>query len=301
MYDLLLLTALKPDGMATNQPKNLLERQLHCVLERSSLLQYYERFIKHGECDVLTLSKAGDGKFKDVMKTVGMAKNSSHVHQFKDTLLEWAKDPDHKLHGLFRYYDDLLENTVLDKMVLDNLISRCILMIEDREEIIKPTTQRERNKVLLDILTERPYPTFHLFKDVLKESEPNNECVQMLVSRMQTTESREEDTYCHYGPEISLHNYKLQLQQNYTIFVHGVECKTDIADYLYQEGKDSYKHLLLAALRHGQYEDVASKIEETEFSDQEIQLYEIGMKKLKDRLKEKGNHMSYFIRALKLL
>ncbi|CAG2228407.1 unnamed protein product [Mytilus edulis] len=289
MYDLLLLTALKPD-----------------------------RFIKHGECDVLTLSKAGDGKFKDVMKTVGMAKNSSHVHQFKDTLLEWAKDPDHKLHGLFRYYDDLLENTVLDKMVLDNLISRCILMIEDREEIIKPTTQRERNKVLLDILTERPYPTFHLFKDVLKESEPNNECVQMLVSRMQTTESREEDTYCHYGPEISLHNYKLQLQQNYTIFVHGVECKTDIADYLYQEGvlndeekeeicnslltqqesnrllyhklfrkgKDSYKHLL-AALRHGQYEDVASKIEETEFSDQEIQLYQIGMKKLKDRLKEK--------------
>ncbi|XP_071179170.1 uncharacterized protein [Mytilus edulis] len=304
--------------MATNQPKNLLERQLHCVLERSSLLQYYERFIKHGECDVLTLSKAGDGKFKDVMKTVGMAKNSSHVHQFKDTLLEWAKDPDHKLHGLFRYYDDLLENTVLDKMVLDNLISRCILMIEDREEIIKPTTQRERNKVLLDILTERPYPTFHLFKDVLKESEPNNECVQMLVSRMQTTESREEDTFCHYGPEISLHNYKLQLQQNYTIFVHGVECKTDIADYLYQEnvlndeekeeicnslltqqesnrllyhklfrkGEDSCKHLL-AALRHGQYEDVASKIEETEFSDQEIQLYQIGMKKLKDRLEEK--------------
>ncbi|XP_052075430.1 ankyrin-3-like [Mytilus californianus] len=111
-------------------------------------------------------------------------------------------EEDHKFHGLFRYYDDLLDNTVLDKKVLDNLISRCILMIEDREEIIKPTTQRERNKILLDILTERPYDTFYLFKDVLKESEPNNRYVQKLVSRMQTTESREEDTCCHYGHEI---------------------------------------------------------------------------------------------------
>ena len=77
-------------------------------------------------------------------------------------------------------------------MVLDNLISRCILMIEDREEIVKPTTQRERNKVLLDILTERPYPTFHLFKDVLLESEPSNSCVQEIVRKMMSTENRDE-------------------------------------------------------------------------------------------------------------
>ncbi|VDI51002.1 Hypothetical predicted protein, partial [Mytilus galloprovincialis] len=74
-------------------------------------------------------------------------------------------------------------------MVLDNLISRCILMIEDREEIIKPTTQRERNKVLLDI--------FHVFKDVLKESDPHNSDVQEFISRMQCTVNSDENMSCH--------------------------------------------------------------------------------------------------------
>ncbi|CAG2227858.1 unnamed protein product [Mytilus edulis] len=265
--------------MSTNQPPNLQEWQLHCVLKRASLLQYYDNFIRQGECNVLQLSESEDNEFKDVMEKVGMSKKSIHVRQFKNTLLEWVKDPgkdthvpsyitkadistmspdpsdskptavsvsqsgkssvDHNLpltqkkesqekevltrvksekrkanlkdetsqkqtksevkdqehgvhHDLTGYYDALLDDTVLDRMVLDNLISRCIIMIEDREEIIKPTTQRERNKVLLDILTERPYPTIHLFKDVLQESEPSNSYVQELVKKMISTESRDE-------------------------------------------------------------------------------------------------------------
>ncbi|XP_052103269.1 uncharacterized protein LOC127736725 [Mytilus californianus] len=391
--------------MASNEPQNLLEWQLHCVLKRASLLQYYESFIKHGECDVLQLSKAEDGKFKNVMEKVGMARKSIHVRQFKSTLLQWAKDPGkdkhvpsyiqksddsttspaqrslkpgtvsfpmtgkstevpqlnkstqeiktkekeeltsyksekkkyhtkedttqkytqsvvkdhghHGHHGLTGYYDDLLDNTVLDKMVLDNLISRCILMIEDREEIIKPTTQRERNKVLLDILTDRPYPTFHLFKDVLQESEPNNSCIQELVKRMLSTESRDEHISCQ-GHEIMLNKHKVKLQKNYMMFVHGVDSKTDIADHLYQsdvlsteekeeicnssltqhesnrllynklirKGGDAYKHLL-EAVKHGKYHDVASEMEKTELSDQEIQLCQIGMEKLKNRHEKK--------------
>ncbi|CAG2226328.1 NAB [Mytilus edulis] len=275
--------------MASIQPQNLIEWQLHCVLKRASLLQYYDSFIRQGESDVLQLSEADDNKFKDVMEKVGMAKKSIHVRQFKNTLLEWVKDPGkdsivpsyittdrdsrmppapkslnlqtatlsrpdktsvvqklpkctqgnptkdkdqltsdksekkellkqpyttqyqthsevkdqkhHEHHDLTRYYDELLDNTVLDKMVLDNLISRCILMIEDREEIIKPTTQRERNKVLLDILSERPYPTFQLFKDVLQESEPSNSYVQEIVRKMTSTESRDEHI-SYQGQEI---------------------------------------------------------------------------------------------------
>ncbi|CAG2190222.1 unnamed protein product [Mytilus edulis] len=80
--------------MASNEPQNLLEWQLHCVLKRASLLQYYESFMEHGECDVLQLSEADDGKFKDVMEKVGMAKKSIHVRLFKSTLLQWAKDPE---------------------------------------------------------------------------------------------------------------------------------------------------------------------------------------------------------------
>ncbi|XP_052103264.1 uncharacterized protein LOC127736720 [Mytilus californianus] len=244
-------------------------------------------------------------------------------HPKEDTTQKYTQSvvKDHGHHGLTGYYDDLLDNTVLDKMVLDNLISRCILMIEDREEIIKPTTQRERNKVLLDILIERPYPIFHLFKDVLQESEPNNSCVQELVKRMMSTESRDEHISCQ-GHEIMLNKHKVKLQKNYMMFVHGVDSKTDIADHLYQsgvlsteekeevcnssltqqesnrllynklvrKGGDAYTHLL-EALNHGEYEAVASGMEKTELSDQEIQLCQIGMKKLKNRQEKKDTLM----------
>ncbi|XP_076105812.1 uncharacterized protein LOC143074149 [Mytilus galloprovincialis] len=449
--------------MASSQPENSIEWQLHCVLKRASLLQYYDSFIKQGECDILQLSEADDKQFTDVMEKVGMAKQLIHVRQFKRTLLEWIKDPEeqkhdevetaslgqntpqpgkrskfssfgkifkpwkwkrkkrsekiektavgkdkhvpsyikksddsttspaqgslkpdtvsfsmtgkysevpqlkksiqeiktkekeeltsyksekkkahpnedttqkytqsvikdqehHEHHDLTGYYDELLDNTVLDKMVLDNLISRCIIMIEDREEIIKPTTQRERNKILLDILTERPYPTFHLFKDVLLESEPSNSCVQELVKRMMSTESR--DAHISWqGHEIVLNKHKVKLQKNYMMFVHGVDSKTDIADHLYQsdvlsteekeeicnssltqqesnrllynklirKGGDAYTHLL-EAVRHGEYQDVASEMEKTELSEQEIQLCQIGMKKVKDRHEKKDILMDH--------
>ncbi|CAG2200308.1 ANKRD50 [Mytilus edulis] len=358
--------------MASNEPQNLSEWQLHCVLKRANLLQYYESFIKHGECDVLQLSKAEDGEArffngrkiqerismylatsrnmmilqrlqrKEALKpgtvSFSMTGKSSDVpklktiiqdiktkekeeltsyksekkktHPKEDTTQKYTqsviKDQEHhEHHDLTGYYDELLDNTVLDKMVLDNLISRCILMIEDREEIVKPTTQRERNKVLLDILTERPYPTFHLFKDVLLESEPSNSCVKELVKKMMSTESR--DAHISWqGHEIELNKHKVKLQKNYMMFVHGVDSKTDIADHLYQsdvlsteekeeicnssltqqesnrllynklirKGGEAFTHLL-GAVKHGKYQDVASEIEKTELSDKDIQLCQI--------------------------
>lgn len=75
-------------------------------------------------------------------------------------------------HGHHLHLVELANKTVLDKQVLDNLISKCIITIEDREEIIKPTTQFERNKFLLEILIERPYECFEIFKDVLIQLDP---------------------------------------------------------------------------------------------------------------------------------
>ncbi|CAG2241030.1 unnamed protein product [Mytilus edulis] len=104
-----------------------------------------------------------------------------------------------------------------------------------------------------------------------------------------------------------LNKHKVKLQKNYMMFVHGVDSKTDIADHLYQsdvlsteekeeicnssltqqesnrllynklirKGGDAYTHLL-EAVRHGKYQDVASEMENTELSDQEMQLCQIG-------------------------
>ncbi|CAG2214275.1 unnamed protein product [Mytilus edulis] len=198
---------------------------------------------------------------------------------------------DQKRHGLFPYYDELINQTVLDKIVLDNLISRCILLIEDREEIIKPTTQRERNRVLLNVLTDRPYDTFHVFKDVLKESDPHNSDIQELISRMQCTVNSDENMSFH---EINVNDNAMRIQKNYTLLVNNIVSTTDVTDYLIGENimqheereeicatglttnesnrrlldKLLYKdgngyHQLLSALRHAEYLHIANEVSNT--------------------------------------
>ncbi|XP_063448233.1 uncharacterized protein LOC134727775 [Mytilus trossulus] len=140
---------------------------------------------------------------------------------------------------------------------------------------------------------------------------------------MMSTENRDEHI-TYQGQEILLNKHKVKLQKNYMMFVHGVDSKTDIADHLYQsdvlsteekeeicnssltqqesnrllynklirKGGDAYTHLL-EAVRHGEYQDVASEMENTELSDQEIQLCQIGMKKLKDRHEKKDILMDH--------
>ncbi|CAG2236435.1 NAB [Mytilus edulis] len=245
--------------MATNQPQNLSEWQLHCVLKRASLIQYYDSFINNGEVDVIKLAESDDIVFKDIMEKVGMAKKPLHVRQFRNTLLEWTKDPGKNKHvpSYIQTADDAkcatavlsLKSTAVSgsnsrlpqsqndddekwkkqnehctifksektgiqpkQHTKSNQTQRVVK--EDREEIIKPTTQRERNRVLLDILTERPYGTKEGLKDVLQESDPLNSDVQ----------------------EILIHEHVIKLQKNYLMFVNDMDCKTDILDHLYETG-----------------------------------------------------------------
>ncbi|XP_052072401.1 uncharacterized protein LOC127710515 [Mytilus californianus] len=225
-------------------------------------------------------------------------------------------------HRFSQFDDDLfmlVELTELDKLVLDNLISKCILMIEDREEIIKPISQSERNMVFLDILTERPYDTFKLFKDVLKESDPFNDDVQELLNKIHWPENSDENISCH---DIIMFDHIVKLQKNYMMFVRDADCKTDLADHLYEadilntkereeicntsisrhesnrtlfkillrKGGNAYK-LLFEALRDEKWYDLATKMETTRISQQEIQLCQIGKKKFRERQKERDMQM----------
>lgn len=69
------------------------------------------------------------------------------------------------------FKDELVHSTILDKEVLDSLISKCILTMDDREEIDSFRDQSTRNQKLLDILSCRPFDSFHVFVEVIKESE----------------------------------------------------------------------------------------------------------------------------------
>ena len=82
------------------------------------------------------------------------------------------------------FYDEVISKTTLDKDVLDELISCCILMTDDRAEIVQSSILADRNKTLLDILLTRPYNTFTALVNVLAESDKFNVDVVELVNRM---------------------------------------------------------------------------------------------------------------------
>ncbi|CAC5380301.1 unnamed protein product [Mytilus coruscus] len=87
--------------------------------------------------------------------------------------------------GAFKEFKDkLVYSTILDKEVLDNLISKCILTVDDREEIDSFTDQLSRNQKLLEILMHRPYNTFNIFVEAMKESE--QECNTLLVADLES-------------------------------------------------------------------------------------------------------------------
>jgi hypothetical protein len=65
--------------------------------------------------------------------------------------------------------------------VADLLISRCVLTVSDREEIMKKDTQPDRNRTLLNILLKRPYETFQHLKDALREDPLNTNLVTKMT------------------------------------------------------------------------------------------------------------------------
>ncbi|XP_071160725.1 uncharacterized protein [Mytilus edulis] len=85
-------------------------------------------------------------------------------------------------HRLFHFYDQIIQDTILDNEVLDLLISKCILKKEDREEIEQQLRQSDRNKCILDLLIQRPQESYSVLLEVLKEC---HTCFQDLIECME--------------------------------------------------------------------------------------------------------------------
>ncbi|CAC5360488.1 unnamed protein product [Mytilus coruscus] len=81
------------------------------------------------------------------------------------------------------FKDKLIHSTILDIEVLDNLISKCVLTLDDREEIINSNNQSSRNKKLLKILNHRPYNTLGGLVEAMKESDQKSHT--LLLSKME--------------------------------------------------------------------------------------------------------------------
>ena len=130
-------------------------------------------------------------------------------------------------HGIRVYYNELVNKTILDKNVTDLLISRCVLTISDREEIIKKDTQPDQNRTLLNILLKRPYRTFQDLKDALREDPINAE----LVAKM-TYSDGYEPMISNTVHESNIGKHVVKLQKNYQTIVKNIAVRPTITDQL---------------------------------------------------------------------
>lgn len=77
----------------TSVPNNEAELQLYRVLQRASLLIYFDTLLEMGGDDVRQLCEAGEEEFLEIMALVGMANKPLHVRRLQKSLHEWMTDP----------------------------------------------------------------------------------------------------------------------------------------------------------------------------------------------------------------
>ncbi|XP_059611221.1 NGFI-A-binding protein homolog [Phlebotomus argentipes] len=77
----------------TSTPSNEAELQLYRVLQRASLLIYYDTLLEMGGDDVQQLCDAGEEEFLEIMALVGMASKPLHVRRLQKALQEWVTNP----------------------------------------------------------------------------------------------------------------------------------------------------------------------------------------------------------------
>ncbi|XP_015585240.1 NGFI-A-binding protein homolog isoform X2 [Cephus cinctus] len=77
----------------TSVPQNEAELQLYRVMQRASLLGYYDTLLQMGGDDVQQLCDAGEEEFLEIMALVNMASKPLHVRRLQKALQEWLTNP----------------------------------------------------------------------------------------------------------------------------------------------------------------------------------------------------------------
>ncbi|XP_076380812.1 NGFI-A-binding protein homolog isoform X3 [Megalopta genalis] len=77
----------------TSVPQNEAELQLYRVMQKASLLGYYDTLLEMGGDDVQQLCDAGEEEFLEIMALVGMASKPLHVRRLQKALQEWLTNP----------------------------------------------------------------------------------------------------------------------------------------------------------------------------------------------------------------
>ncbi|CAG2206753.1 unnamed protein product [Mytilus edulis] len=136
-------------------------------------------------------------------------------------------------HRLYHFYDKIIQDTILDKDVLDLLISRFILMIEDRTKIEQHPKPSDRNKCILDLLIQRPEDSYSVLLEVLKESPT---CSKDLIECMEGQTTHQEVVSQSIVKSSITGNHSVRLQKNYHHLTQNLSDVRNVIDSLISKG-----------------------------------------------------------------
>ncbi|CAG2243161.1 unnamed protein product [Mytilus edulis] len=137
-------------------------------------------------------------------------------------------------HRLYHFYDQIIQDTILDNEVLDLLISKCILRKEDREEIEHYPRQSDRNKCILDLLIQRPLDSFSVLLNVLKES---STCSKEMLNCMENQQLSHFKDFPQPTVKLCITGFhSVRLQKNYHNLTQNLSNTESIIDSLISKG-----------------------------------------------------------------
>ncbi|XP_071148573.1 uncharacterized protein [Mytilus edulis] len=137
-------------------------------------------------------------------------------------------------HRLYHFYDKIIQDTILDKDVLDLLISKCILRIEDRAQIEHHPKPSDRNKCILDLLIQRPEDSYSVLLQVLKESPT---CSKDLIECMEGQQFSHHEVHSQSKVKsCSTGNHSVRLQKNYYNLIQNLSDVRNVIDSLISKG-----------------------------------------------------------------
>ncbi|CAC5366954.1 unnamed protein product [Mytilus coruscus] len=127
-----------------------------------------------------------------------------------------------------RHYERIIQEIHVRK-ILDEMITHCVLSIDDRRHIEQHVRQTEQNQALLDVIIEKNSSTFRVFNDVLRET-GYDDIAQLLSSDPEDiilysrTVEMEELSECTVP-------FKVRLQKNYVNIISTIKHEA-IVDHL---------------------------------------------------------------------
>ncbi|VDI02123.1 Hypothetical predicted protein [Mytilus galloprovincialis] len=160
-------------------------------------------------------------------------------------------------HDIHSNYHELVNNTILDGSVLDWLISKGVISIDEREKVKKCPNQSARNTMIIDLLMNRSYNVRETLIDALHTSgHENND----LLDRMMDTKVYNK---VEKLKEAEINEWSIRLEKNYFMLVQQTTSVESVVDRLISTGVlsiDDSSDIMSIANQSDQVRELIGKI-----------------------------------------